>query len=875
MNVRRSMLAVVALTIRALLLGSAANAQTAACCYMTDYRSCDTLACDILTRADCEGLGGDWLGNLQPDPVFDCSGTPGPCETGSCCVGPDYECRDNDGAKMTCEECKDIYYDLQYRGGLTCDYVSCTVCDFEDVDHCQRADHERDYSADRAYGMIPADDFRAPLGGGTINHICYWHGYVVPQSGSSCHQYPPDDDLSIRFYEDAFGLPGTELPNSPGESAAWDARLLQGRYDSWDSGPLWQYSAPIDPGVNVDSEACYWIEITGVGRPDCEVRWAWSVEGNDYRVVDDGFDGAVEWGYEDLADGDTAFCIDIGITPGTTYMGDGGCGDLEVACCLRDGTCSEGTRHTCWDDGGVFFPIGVGYPYEDCADVECPRPPNDNCEDNDPSMNICAKTCVSADPTLSSHMTCVTNGDCSEWETCEDLAPSPDNGYCANADQADDGPVCSLAWRDCYDTSPCREWRAGDVYRCKATTDNRLATTDGPLPIGNCYDGQDSFQADVWYKIAAPCTGEMVVDMCSSEWESYEDLLAVFGDHTENPSCPGTSNDDFLRCSDAFCWNHSAGFQIGVVQDAVYLLRLGGWSYGGTPGTSSQGRSEFNIGFMCPTLEPPGLPADPVHQAPKNRYISVDLSSNGYTRMVYRLTLLEMNRCAADTRRACNLDADCADICAGNHDIECSTDAQCGPFGPCLSSGPCVEHDDVGITWRIGDPSASTCQPLDDCSGEWFAPVTSSTSYRVWTEDVVHITGCEIVPAAVYQIRGTPDGIHFTESLTISTIDKPHLQYGDVCGPMEAGAFTAPDGFVNVTDVQAYLIAGQGGATAPHTTWVDLHGVSSTGICEPPDVGCIIPQQILNVSDLQTIKFGFLGQTYVETPGQQDPGDCP
>jgi len=36
-----------------------------------------------------------------------------------------------------------------------------------------------------------------------------------------------------------------------------------------------------------------------------------------------------------------------------------------------------------------------------------------------------------------------------------------------------------------------------------------------------------------------------------------------------------------------------------------------------------------------------------------------------------------------------------------------------------------------------------------------------------------------------------------------------------------------------------------------------------------------VPQQILNVGDLQTIKFGYLGQTYVETPGQENPGDCP
>jgi len=54
---------------------------------------------------------------------------------------------------------------------------------------------------------------------------------------------------------------------------------------------------------------------------------------------------------------------------------------------------------------------------------------------------------------------------------------------------------------------------------------------------------------------------------------------------------------------------------------------------------------------------------------------------------------------------------------------------------------------------------------------------------------------------------------------------------------------------------------------------VDLHGTVFNETCT--GAACIIPQQVLGVSDLQTIKFGFIGKTYVETPGQEDPGDCP
>ena len=99
------------------------------------------------------------------------------------------------------------------------------------------------------------------------------------------------------------------------------------------------------------------------------------------------------------------------------------------------------------------------------------------------------------------------------------------------------------------------------------------------------------------------------------------------------------------------------------------------------------------------------------------------------------------------------------------------------------------------------------------------------------------------------------------------TIEKPQVHYADCVGPVEGepAAYTAPDGYVNVLDVQAYILAIQGRPTAPHTTWVDLHSPSTP----------IVPQQILNIGDLQTIKFGFVGRTYVETAGHENPGDCP
>jgi len=280
----------------------------------------------------------------------------------------------------------------------------------------------------------------------------------------------------------------------------------------------------------------------------------------------------------------------------------------------------------------------------------------------------------------------------------------------------------------------------------------------------------------------------------------------------------------------------------------------------GDPPIVDMGAYEFVL-----RLQPPGIPPAP-HDAKKNRYISIDTTANADSEVAYQVTVSSMKRCSGDLRRACIVDADCPGVCTGNHSLQCSNDEICGVEGPCVPTAPCIEHSDAGsvIRW-VDEPYVGTCLPLSDCGGQWFAHLADLPVYRAWTEDVLHVTGCEIVPVATFEVRATMDGATFSDALVIPTIGKPQVHYGDCVGPVISGHYTPPDGFVSVVDVQAYLIANQGGATAPHTTWIDLHSGSIP----------VLPQQILNVGDLQTIKFGFLGQTYTETPGHEDPGDCP
>jgi hypothetical protein len=171
----------------------------------------------------------------------------------------------------------------------------------------------------------------------------------------------------------------------------------------------------------------------------------------------------------------------------------------------------------------------------------------------------------------------------------------------------------------------------------------------------------------------------------------------------------------------------------------------------------------------------------------------------------------------------------------------------------------------TGISGWVGEPE-------ELASGEYVSRMVDTPALRYWTEPVIHLGDCEIVPAATYRLRSTVDEVLFSDPLELGTIEKPGAKYyGDVVGtgtgalPPEPG-FTEPNGAVNVSDVQAFLLTVQG-PTSPsvHTTWVDLHGLGDG----------VPPNFILNVSDLQRILWGIDGQQYLDAPEHLDPAHCP
>jgi len=189
-------------------------------------------------------------------------------------------------------------------------------------------------------------------------------------------------------------------------------------------------------------------------------------------------------------------------------------------------------------------------------------------------------------------------------------------------------------------------------------------------------------------------------------------------------------------------------------------------------------------------------------------------------------------------------------------------------FQVSLAEGP----GDLGVLGWVGEPYDGGCFNDDGtstglpCANDFLARVVSAPVFRVWPEEVVHVADCEIVPQATYELRTSDDGVSFVAPVEFATISKPiDRHHGDIVGVF-IGVFLAPNGVVNVTDLQALLFCLQELPNAPHRTWCDLHGL---GIGSPPNY-------IANVSDVQQILKGAEGLTFLASnPDNRNPSDCP
>ena len=90
----------------------------------------------------------------------------------------------------------------------------------------------------------------------------------------------------------------------------------------------------------------------------------------------------------------------------------------------------------------------------------------------------------------------------------------------------------------------------------------------------------------------------------------------------------------------------------------------------------------------------------------------------------------------------------------------------------------------------------------------------------------VSLRDARIAPQATYEIRMITDGLESSPA-SVTT-----ARWGDVIGPFTDGAWTPPDGSVDIIDVVAILERFMGLATAPPVAWADLRPATPDGVID-------------------------------------------
>ncbi len=117
--------------------------------------------------------------------------------------------------------------------------------------------------------------------------------------------------------------------------------------------------------------------------------------------------------------------------------------------------------------------------------------------------------------------------------------------------------------------------------------------------------------------------------------------------------------------------------------------------------------------------------------------------------------------------------------------------------------------------------------------------LVQSPEFCEWTNAVIHIRGCDVVPGNEYLIEATADGVAFSAPVSIFTT-APQIaasrSYGDLVGAFENGEWKEAEGFVTANDIVAVVQKFQLLSTAPHISRVDNDGQTPNGLIASNDI---------------------------------------
>jgi|GEM_PF-2863274 len=163
-----------------------------------------------------------------------------------------------------------------------------------------------------------------------------------------------------------------------------------------------------------------------------------------------------------------------------------------------------------------------------------------------------------------------------------------------------------------------------------------------------------------------------------------------------------------------------------------------------------------------------------------------------------------------------------------------------GPVAYKLDMTSSLFHPTATVSGWVGQPDANGIATLQA------NPLT-----RVWSEPVVHITGCDITPVAEFELRASFDGGgSFEPPVALRTAAQPAGDkfWGDTVGFFDGAAWTPPQGFVNIDDIVAALKTFQQAAGAPEVPRTDV---------VPQE-----PNRLVNINDAFAIILAFQGKEY-------------
>jgi len=182
---------------------------------------------------------------------------------------------------------------------------------------------------------------------------------------------------------------------------------------------------------------------------------------------------------------------------------------------------------------------------------------------------------------------------------------------------------------------------------------------------------------------------------------------------------------------------------------------------------------------------------------------------------------------------------------------------------PCIGApaqGTCAGGQLCAAAFPSGSPAHSCWvqTPVQTATADQYTAKCDSTPvFRVWTEPVVHVGDCEIIPNSDYTVfTNTVGPVEVLSGLAVQTSEVSSFNsklWADSVGVNNGIEWTTPNRFTNVQDVLAILAFISGSAIKPEFTVVNLQATSASDSCLNPFV---------NVGDVLIASQAITGASY-------------